>query len=186
MEFRQTPLPGVIEMIPDVHGDKRGFFLEYYHQEKFSGAGIKCSFVQDNHSGSQYHVLRGLHYQLKYPQGKLVRVIRGAVFDVAADIRRGSPTFGKWYGRILSEQNKISLFLPPGFAHGFCVLTDEAEFTYKCTDFYHPGDEHGIIWNDAALSITWPVKEPILSSKDADLPTLDLAVLPEYHPEENQ
>lgn len=153
-------------MTPTVHGDQRGFFLESYNERDFANAGMDARFVQDNHSHSVRGVLRGLHYQLKHPQGKLVRVVRGTTFDVAADIRVGSPTFGKWVGVTLDEQSKKSLWIPPGFAHGFCVVSDEADVLYKATDFYAPEDEKGIIWNDQLLAIEWPIHNPTLSGKD--------------------
>ena len=151
---------------PEVHGDQRGFFLESYNERDFARAGISARFVQDNHSRSAKGVLRGLHYQLEHPQGKLVRVVRGAIFDVAADVRVGSPTFGKWVGVTLDEQSKKSLWIPPGFAHGLCVVSDEADVLYKATDFYAPEDEKGIIWNDQSLTIDWPIRNPALSAKD--------------------
>jgi dTDP-4-dehydrorhamnose 3,5-epimerase len=149
-----------------VHGDDRGFFLESYNERDFARAGIDARFVQDNHSRSVQGVLRGLHYQLESPQGKLVRVARGAIFDVAADIRVGSPTFARWVGVLLDGQKNQSLWIPPGFAHGFCVVSDEADVLYKTTAFYDPADEKGIIWNDASLAIQWPTMDPILSTKD--------------------
>ncbi len=154
-----------------VFPDDRGFFAQTYHYQQYREAGINVRFVQDNWSRSTKGVLRGLHYQLKNAQDKLVSVIRGEVFDVAVDIRQGSPTFGKWVGQILSEENHHQMFVPKGFAHGFCVLSDEVDFVYKCSDFYTPGDEYGIIWNDSDLGIEWPaVVEPIISDKDSGLP----------------
>jgi dTDP-4-dehydrorhamnose 3,5-epimerase len=163
----------VLLITPTVHGDERGFFLESYNQRDFANAGISGNFVQDNQSRSARGVLRGLHFQLNHPQGKLVRVVRGAVFDVAADVRVGSPTFGQWVGATLDENNKKALWVPPGFAHGFCVLSDSADVLYKATDFYAPSDEKGIIWNDAALAIEWPIDSPILSAKDRRFGPLD-------------
>lgn len=163
-----TPIEGLYIIEPRVFPDKRGFFMESYNKREFEAIGLTMEFVQDNHSKSTKGVLRGLHFQDKHPQGKLVRVIRGEVFDVAVDIRRGSPTFGKWYGIILSEDNKRMFYIPEGFAHGFLVLSDEADFLYKCTDYYHPDEDNGIIWNDPDIGIDWPLNgmEPILSEKD--------------------
>jgi len=159
--------PKVIE--PAVFGDKRGYFMETYNYRDFQEAGISVEFVQDNQSSSGRGVLRGLHFQKNHPQDKIVRVIRGEVFDVAVDIRPESDTFGKWFGVILSEENKKQLFIPKGFAHGFLVLSDIAEFAYKCSDFYHPEDEGGLIWNDPDIGIEWPLKEGVelnISEKD--------------------
>ncbi len=161
-----TLLDGVVCITPDVFKDDRGFFMETYHREAYRKAGIKNAFVQDNYSHSSRHVLRGLHYQLRQPQAKLVSVIWGEIFDVAVDIRRGSPTWGRWTGHILSEENRAQLFIPEGFAHGFCVLSERADVMYKCTDFYNPGDDYGIAWADAEIGIQWPVPEPLLSEKD--------------------
>jgi dTDP-4-dehydrorhamnose 3,5-epimerase len=172
MKIIQTSIPEVIIFIPPVFTDSRGHFLETYQQQKYAEAGILKPFVQDNQSYSTKNVLRGLHFQLRHPQAKLVRVTRGSVFDVAIDIRKNSPTFGKWHGEILSAENKKQLYIPENFAHGFCVLSDSAEFLYKCTDFYVPGDEAGLIWNDPQLGIKWPIDQPILSDKDAILPSL--------------
>ena len=172
-KFRRLEIPEVILIEPVVFEDERGFFMETYKYSDFSNFGIKERFVQDNHSKSKKGVLRGLHYQ-KNPkaQGKLVRCIRGKIFDVAVDIRKGSPTFGKWVGVILSEENKRMLYIPKGFAHGFCVLSDEAEVVYKCTEEYSPENDRGIIWNDKDIGIKWPIKDPILSEKDKKHPTL--------------
>jgi len=179
MIFYPSPIfPEVFIIEPDLFTDNRGYFMETYHQEKFAAAGIDITFAQDNQSSSTKGILRGLHYQIKKPQGKLVRVLYGEVFDVCVDIRRSSPNFGKWFGIILSEDNKKSLSIPPNFAHGFCVLTDKAEFFYKCTDFYNPDYERAIRWNDPDLSIKWPIKDPILSAKDASCPFLKDAELP--------
>lgn len=168
--MKATPLsiPEIILLEPNVFGDNRGFFYESYNQNKFEKAvGYSVSFVQDNHSRSEKNVLRGLHYQIQQPQGKLVRVVEGEVFDVAVDIRRNSPTFGQWVGEVLSAENKKQLWIPPGFAHGFLTLTDYAEFLYKTTDFWAPEHERCIIWNDPEINITWPNPENIiLSSKD--------------------
>ena len=166
MKFRETDLKGLILIEPDVFDDSRGFFLELYHAGKYAEGRIPERFVQDNFSRSVRHTLRGLHYQHPNAQGKLVTVVEGATFDVAVDIRVGSPTFGKWYGCELSAENKRLLYVPPGFAHGFCVLSDYAGFLYKCTHFYSPKDERGILWNDPDLGIRWPVSDPLLSPKD--------------------
>jgi dTDP-4-dehydrorhamnose 3,5-epimerase len=177
----QTSLPGVCLIEPPVFADSRGFFMETWQAERYKQANIPGPFVQDNYSYSARTVLRGLHYQLKHPQGKLVSVLQGEVFDVAVDIRRGSPTFGCWVGELLSSDNYRQLYIPPGFAHGFCVLSEAARFFYKCTDFYTVGDEYGIRWDDPALGINWPVTAPLLSEKDRHYPTLD--ILPwEYLP----
>ncbi len=172
MEIIQTSIPEIIVFVPPVFTDSRGYFLETYQQQKYAAAGIPKPFVQDNQSYSTKNVLRGLHFQLRHPQGKLVRVTQGIVFDVAVDIRRNSPTFGKWHGEILSAENKKQMYVPENFAHGFCVLSDSAEFLYKCTDFYVPGDEAGLIWNDPQIMVEWPIDAPILSSKDAVLPKM--------------
>jgi dTDP-4-dehydrorhamnose 3,5-epimerase len=166
VEITRCPIPGVILITPTVHGDARGFFFESYNARDLERIGIDAHFVQDNHSRSAKGVLRGLHYQLEHPQGKLVRVAAGAIFDVAADIRVGSPTFGQWFGAILDDVKKQSLWIPPGFAHGFCVLSDSADVLYKATEFYAQPDERGIIWNDPLLAIAWPTSTPILSAKD--------------------
>ena len=149
-------IEGLCVIEPAVHGDARGYFMETYNQRDMEEAGLDMAFVQDNQSCSTKGVLRGLHFQKEYPQGKLVRVIRGTVFDVAVDLRKGSATYGKWYGQILSEENKLQFYIPEGFAHGFLVLSDVAEFCYKCTDFYHPGDEGGLAWNDPVIGVEWP------------------------------
>ena len=152
-------IKGLCVITPTVHGDARGYFCETYNQKDMAEAGLDMVFVQDNQSSSVKGVLRGLHFQKEFPQGKLVRVIRGEVFDVAVDLRKGSETYGKWFGIILSEENKKQYYIPEGFAHGFLVLSDIAEFCYKCTDFYHPGDEGGLAWNDPAIGIEWPQVE---------------------------
>ena len=166
MQFLSTPLPGVIVIEPDVFHDPRGFFFETYHTTKYRDGGVPATFVQDNHSRSTQGTLRGMHAQRLHPQGKLVRVILGAVFDVAVDIRRGSPTFLKWFGVTLSADNFRQCYVPPGFAHGFVVTSEVAEFEYKCTDFYDPTDELRILWNDLAIGINWPIRQPVLSDKD--------------------
>lgn len=180
MKVSETALPGVLLIEPRVFGDHRGVFLETYHREKYARAGIAKPFVQDNHSHSYKGVLRGLHYQLKQPQGKLLYVVTGEIFDVAVDIRQGSPTFGKWVGVTLSAENRRQLYVPEGFAHGFYVLSERADVTYKCTDLYAPGDEYGILWCDADLNIAWPLQgTPLLSEKDARYPRL--AEVPPQH-----
>ena len=168
MNVIKTKLESCVIIEPKVFGDERGFFLETFQAERYtSEAGITLPIVQDNHSRSSKSVLRGLHFQKTKPQGKLVRVVRGQVYDVAVDIRNGSPTYGQWEGLILSEENKTQLWVPPGFAHGFVVLSDTADFEYKCTDYYDPSDEGSILWNDSDLDIPWPIDNPILSNKDA-------------------
>ena len=156
IKVTKCPIEGLFVIEPAVHGDSRGYFMETYNQNDMREAGFDMVFVQDNQSMSVKGVLRGLHYQKNFPQGKLVRVIRGAVFDVAVDLRKGSATFGKWFGVELTAENKKQFYIPEGFAHGFLVLSDEAEFCYKCTDFYHPGDEGGLAWNDPEIGIEWP------------------------------
>ena len=168
MKVQPTQIAGVLIVEPDVFGDDRGFFLESFNEREMRKIGIDAHFVQDNHSRSQRNVLRGLHYQIHQPQGKLVRVVRGTVFDVAVDLRRGSPSFGKWVGAELSAENKRLFWLPPGMAHGFVVLSDSADFLYKATDYYAPQFERTILWNDPDLGIAWPLAgEPVLSAKDA-------------------
>jgi dTDP-4-dehydrorhamnose 3,5-epimerase len=171
MKIIETALKGVLILEPGKHGDSRGFFQETWRDDVYKEAGIP-PFVQDNHSRSSQGVLRGLHAQKLRPQGKLVRISRGAVFDVAADINPDSPTFGQHVGIELNDENLRQLYIPPGYAHGFCVLSDDADFLYRCTDYYQPGDEIGVIWNDADLAIAWPFQEPLLSAKDQALPTL--------------
>ena len=172
MNIQETNLPGVLLIEPRVFGDARGFFQETFHEARYREAGIPWSFVQDNHSRSSKGVLRGLHFQLEHPQGKLVRVTQGEVYDVAVDIRHGSPTFGQYYGAVLSDGNHHQLFVPPGFAHGFCVLSDSADFLYKCTDYYYPEDEGGVLWNDSQIAIPWPITDVQLSEKDRNNPLL--------------
>jgi dTDP-4-dehydrorhamnose 3,5-epimerase len=167
-----TSLPGVWELRPKVIRDARGFFLETYHQQKFSDLGIHDVFVQDNHSRSAKGTLRGLHYQLRHPQAKLCRVVEGEVLDVALDIRIGSPTFGKWASVSLSAERQNQIFIPRGFAHGYLALSDSVQFLYKCSDFYDPTNEYGIIWNDPDLAISWGVANPLVSEKDATYSTL--------------
>ena len=181
--MRVTPLehPEVLLIEPAVFADARGFFMETFHADKFARQGLPTRFVQDNHSRSVRGVLRGLHYQLHHPQGKLVRVVSGEVFDVAVDIRKGSPMFGKWVGAILSEDNQQQLYVPPGFAHGFCTLSEQADFLYKCTDLYAPGDEYGIAWDDPELAVEWPQLDYLLSDKDLENPKLSDSInLPDY------
>jgi dTDP-4-dehydrorhamnose 3,5-epimerase len=181
MNITETPLPGVLLIAPRVFGDARGFFLESWNQQNFAAAGLDLAFVQDNHSRSAKGVLRGLHYQLSNPQGKLVRVTQGAVFDVAVDIRRSSPHFGRWVGYELSADNHHMLWIPPGFAHGFVTLSDTADFLYKCTSLYDPHGDRGIAWDDPAIGIVWPDTgaAPLLSTKDAVAPRLaDAQVFP--------
>ncbi|MEG0687946.1 MAG: dTDP-4-dehydrorhamnose 3,5-epimerase [Hungatella sp.] len=170
-KIKVTPceIEGLVIIEPSVFGDERGYFMETYNQNDFREAGLNMVFVQDNQSMSVKGVLRGLHFQKQFPQGKLVRVVRGSVFDVAVDVRKGSKTYGQWFGVELSAENKKQFYIPEGFAHGFLVLSEEAEFCYKCTDFYHPGDEGGIAWNDPEIGIDWPMEENmqlIISEKD--------------------
>ncbi|CAG8864738.1 dTDP-4-dehydrorhamnose 3,5-epimerase [Pseudomonas fluorescens] len=172
MNVIQTQLPGVLIIEPKVFGDERGFFVECYQEPRYRDAGIELPFVQDNHSRSQYGVLRGLHFQRNRPQGKLVRVTRGAVYDVAVDINPDSPTCGEFVGVELTADNHLQLWIPPGYAHGFCVLSDIADFQYKCTDLYYPEEEGGLIWNDPDVNIPWPVETPKLSEKDLRNPSL--------------
>lgn len=167
MKFIACEIPGVVIVEPDVHRDARGFFLESYHERKYREGGIDVAFVQDNHSRSRQGTLRGLHMQLAQPQGKLVRALRGSVFDVCVDVRIGSATFGRHVSVVLDDEEHRQIYVPPGFAHGFLVTSREAEIEYKCTDFYAPGDELSILWNDPALAIEWPIRDPILSPKDA-------------------
>ena len=182
LNISETSLPGVLLIEPKVFSDDRGFFMETYRAGMFRplGSGDPV-FVQDNHSRSARGVLRGLHYQEPNAQGKLVRCTRGAIFDVAVDIRRGSPSFGRWFGLELSDANKRMLWIPPGFAHGFCALEDESDLVYKCTSLYDAASDRSIVWNDPAIGIEWPISEPVLSAKDANAPRLaDAAALPAY------
>jgi len=172
MKRTDTSLPGVCLIEPRVFEDERGFFFESYNELRFAEIGILDHFVQDNHSRSVRNTLRGLHYQVKHPQAKLCRVIRGEVLDVVVDVRRGSPTFGKWESGLLSAENKLQMYVPPGFAHGYLVLSETAEFLYKCSDFYRPEYERGVAWYDPAIGINWGVRDPILSPKDARSPEL--------------
>ena len=167
MQVLETELPGVLIIEPRVFADARGFFKETYEKNRYVQAGIDAEFVQDNLSQSCRRTLRGLHFQVRHPQGKLVQVLSGEIFDVAVDLRRGSSHFGRWAGVLLSETNHRQLYLPPGFAHGFCVLSETADMFYKCTDFYHPDDERTLLWNDPEVGIQWPIDgAPILSAKD--------------------
>lgn len=169
MKFTHTSIPEVIVVEPEVHGDARGFFMETYQERAFAGAGLPTNFVQDNHSGSRQGILRGLHYQIQQPQGKLVRAVVGQVFDVAVDLRRSSATFGQWVGVLLSAENKRMLWVPTGFAHGYYVLSEWAEFVYKTTDFYAPQFERSLLWNDPQVGVEWPLvngEPPLLSAKD--------------------
>lgn len=177
MNITPLAIPEVLRIEPRVFGDDRGFFFESFRQDRFEQAvGRKVDFVQDNHSKSAYNVLRGLHYQLRQTQGKLVRVVAGSVFDVAVDLRRSSPTFGKWVGEILSAENKVQLWVPEGFAHGFVVLSETAEFVYKTTDYYAPEHERCLAWDDPSVGIDWPVSQPpLISAKDADGRPLEAA-----------
>jgi len=187
VKFTPLAIPEVILIEPDVHRDERGFFLESFHQEKYRAGGIPGPFVQDNHSHSLRGTLRGLHAQMRRPQGKLVRAVLGEMFDVAVDARRSSPTFGKWVGALLSGDNFRQLYIPPGFVHGFCVLSDRVDVEYKCTDVYVSGDEITVAWDDPQVAIDWPIENPILSPKDAKAPRLAelldvLDLLPAYAP----
>ncbi len=173
MIIEETNLTDVKIIIPQIHEDTRGFFLESYNKKKFKESGIDFDFVQDNHSRSKKNVLRGLHFQKKNKQGKLVRCTSGVVYDVAVDINKNSDTFGNYFGIELSEHNKKMLWIPPGYAHGFCVLSEYAEFQYKCTDFYDPNDEGGLLWSDKNLDISWPITNPIVSLKDQKNMELD-------------
>ncbi len=183
MKILKTSLPGVLIIQPDIFKDKRGFFMETYHRKNYAKEGLDQSFVQDNLSYSIRGTLRGLHYQYPDAQVKLVQVVKGKIYDVAVDIRQGSPTFGQWTGVHLSDENKRQFFVPEGFAHGFCVLSDTAFVVYKCSDFYAPESEKGILWSDPDIGIDWPVKEPLLSPKDIQFPCLKdipLECLPDY------
>ena len=181
MNVAPTGLPGVMIVEPRLFEDRRGLFFESYHAERYARAGLPELFVQENHSRSIPGTVRGLHYQLRHPQGKLIRVVRGMIWDVAVDIRRGSPTFRRWISVELSADNRRQLYIPPGFAHGFCVPEEDSEVVYMCTAFYVPEDERGVLWNDRVLNITWPVSHPVLSPKDQAFPELSAAELPPYH-----
>lgn len=170
LEVIKEPIPGLLVIKPRVFKDERGFFLETWQSVRYKEIGIQEFFVQDNWSRSTKGVLRGLHFQKQHPQGKLVSVRSGTVFDVAVDIREGSSTYGKWHSEILSEENHLQMYVPPGFAHGFCVISNTVDFSYKCTDYYRPDDESGIVWNDKNLNINWPKLDFIISDKDLKLP----------------
>jgi dTDP-4-dehydrorhamnose 3,5-epimerase len=183
MQRIETSLPGVYELRPQVFRDARGFFMETYHRQKFVEMGISDPFVQDNHSASSKGTLRGLHYQLHHPQAKLCRLVEGEAFDVAVDIRIGSPFFGKWTSVVLSEKTQNQIFVPAGFAHGYLALTERVQFLYKCSDFYDSKDEHGILWSDPSLNISWGIDLPLLSEKDSRYPALSEVpqnLLPRY------
>ena len=185
MKVTPTKIPEVLIIEPAVFKDERGLFMELFNASRYQDIGIAASFVQDNYSISCKNTLRGLHYQLEKPQGKLVQVIEGAVFDVAVDIRKGSPSYGEWVAEVLSDENNKQLYVPPGFAHGFCVLSDTARLIYKCTDIYNPKDEYGVLWSDSGLNIDWPVTQPVLSEKDekfSALSDIDTQHLPVYIP----
>jgi dTDP-4-dehydrorhamnose 3,5-epimerase len=184
MRVRPTDVPDVLIVEPDVYCDARGFFLETYHAARYSAHGMQGPFVQDNHSRSAKGTIRGLHLQVARPQAKLVRVIAGAIYDVAVDVRRGSPTFGRWVAVTISAENFLQCYIPGGFAHGFCVLSEVADIEYKCTDLYEPAAEIGIAWNDPALAIPWPVESPLLSDRDRGHPPLaeQTERLPTYAP----
>jgi dTDP-4-dehydrorhamnose 3,5-epimerase len=172
MNVKETKIPGVLILEPDVFSDERGFFLETWNSKRYEDAGIKGSFVQDNISFSTKGVLRGLHFQYPQAQSKLVQVLWGEVVDVAVDIRKDSPTFGQWVSEVLSDANHRQMYIPSGFAHGYCATSETAVFSYKCADFYNPASEGGIIWNDPDINIDWPIKEPVLSLKDTNFPKL--------------
>ncbi|MBW2636346.1 MAG: dTDP-4-dehydrorhamnose 3,5-epimerase [Deltaproteobacteria bacterium] len=183
MKCTETELSGVLLIEPDIFRDERGFFMETYHRIRYSEAGIDRVFVQDNRSHSRRGILRGLHYQLEHGQDKLIYAATGEIFDVAVDIRLGSPTFGRWVGDYLSAENGRQIFVPKGFAHGFCVLSETAAVVYKCTDFYAPGDEYGILWSDPEIGIDWPLKDVVVSGKDGRNPELSKVnegLLPKY------
>jgi len=167
MIIKPAPLDGMLIIEPSVFEDERGYFLETHHFQRFQSANIDCTFVQDNLSFSKKNVLRGLHFQKTKPQSKLIQVVSGGIFDVGVDLRQDSSTFGRWFGCVLSEENKRQLFVPQGFAHGFCVLSTSAHVAYKCSDYYDPDDEGGLLWSDPDIAIDWPVKNPILSAKDS-------------------
>ena len=173
MKIQSTNIPGVLLMNLEVFKDPRGGFLESYQQNRYKELGLNVEFVQDNHSHSVKNVLRGLHYQVKRPQGHLIYVIRGVIFDVGVDLRPGSPTFGQWQSFRLSDDQPQQLFMPAGIAHGFCVLSEEVDILYKCTDYFDPDDEGGLLWSDPSLKIDWPIREPIISERDSRFPVLE-------------
>lgn len=170
MDVLTTEIPGLLVLRPKVFTDFRGYFMEQWSLERFQRAGLMTAFVQDNASRSKRGCIRGLHFQRKFPQGKLIQVVRGTVWDVAVDLRRDSPTFGRWNAIELSDENHLQFYLPPGMAHGLCALSEQADLIYKCTDYYHPEDEAAIRWNDPDLAIKWPISDPVLSEKDARAP----------------
>ncbi|MBW1845931.1 MAG: dTDP-4-dehydrorhamnose 3,5-epimerase [Deltaproteobacteria bacterium] len=172
MKVKKTNIEDILIIEPNIFKDDRGYFMEMHHQHRYDAFLSNRVFVQDNLSFSKRHALRGLHFQKKHPQAKLIQVISGEIFDVAVDIRQGSPTFGKWTGETLSETNRQQFFIPEGFAHGFCVLSETAHVSYKCTDIFYPEDDSGIVWSDPDIGIDWPITAPILSEKDQNLPTL--------------
>jgi len=172
MKINTTSIEGLLILEPDVFRDERGFFLETFHEQKYEELGIESNFVQDNLSLSSRGILRGLHFQYRKPQAKLVQVLLGEVYDVAVDIRRGSPTFGKYFGIMLSQDNLYQMFIPEGFAHGYCVVSETALFAYKCSEFYSPAYEGGLLWSDPDIGIEWPISDPLLSQKDSRLPCL--------------
>ena len=172
MKIKKTPLEGLLIIEPRIFGDDRGFFTETHHRQRYRACGIDRNFVQDNLSFSVKGTLRGLHFQIKKPQAKLVQALTGEIFDMAADLRPASATYGKWFGIQLSEKNQYQLFIPEGLAHGFCVLSDDAIFVYKCSDYYSPKTEHGLAWDDPDIGIQWPIKNPLLSEKDGQYPRL--------------
>jgi len=179
MKVTESRLKGVLLIKPRVFEDPRGFFLETYNRDRYRDHGIDAEFVQDNYARSTRGILRGMHYQIKHSQAKLVSVPEGEVFDVVVDLRKDCPTFGQWEGFTLSSKNKHQLFVPRGFAHGYCVISETADFMYKCTDFYHPEDEGGLIWNDPKVGIEWPIEDPVLSEKDQNNSTLEKILLPD-------
>ena len=181
MNLIETSIPGVVIVEPEFHPDHRGHFMETYHRDKFAGIGLDVEFVQDNHSFSKKGTIRGFHYQVPNPQGKMVRVVRGAIMDVAVDIRVGSPTFGQYVSEILTEENRRQMYMPPGFTHGFCTLTDTADLVMKCTTVYSKKDMRIVSWNDPDIGVEWPITDPILSEKDIAAGRLaDATVLPQY------
>ncbi len=180
MKVTESRLKGVYLIKPQVYEDPRGFFFESYHRDRYKDQGIDVDFVQDNYARSTQGVLRGMHYQIKRGQAKLVWVPQGEVFDVAVDLRKDSPTFGQWDGYALSSKNKYQLFVPAGFAHGYCVISETADFAYKCSDYYFPEDEGGFIWNDPQVGVEWPIEDPVLSEKDQNHSTLEKTTLPDF------
>ena len=189
MIIEQTTLPGVLLIEPEVFTDNRGFLSESYQRQRYSNEGLERDFVQDNHCRSLKDTLRGLHFQCERPQGKLIYVTAGEIYDVAVDIRKGSPTYARWYGTFLNENNHRQLYIPEGFAHGFCVLSEAADVQYKFTDYYDPDDEYGVIWNDPVIQIEWPVENPVLSNRDLKLALLEdisSKQIPNYKPSDTE